>query len=157
MRVKDIMSRPPCTCSLNTSASDAGALMQDHRCGVLPVLSLSGVLVGMVTDRDLCLATAARRRSATHVAVHEAMTTRLATCRPDDDVKEALERMGATGVRRLPVIDHQGHLEGLLSIDDVVVSAVGYDGVTDADIVETLQRIYRRRIATPGLQVSNPL
>jgi CBS domain-containing protein len=146
MKVKNIMTHPPCTCSLNTTACDAGALMQEHRCGVLPVLSLRGVLVGMVTDRDLCLATAARRRSATHVAVHEAMTTKLVTCRPDDDVKDALQMMGASGVRRLPVVDQDGHLEGLLSIDDVVVAGVEQGGVTDADIVETLRKIYYRRV-----------
>jgi CBS domain-containing protein len=154
MKVKDIMSQPPCTCSLNASVSDAGALMHEHRCGVLPVLSLNGMLVGMVTDRDLCLATAARRRSATHVTVHEAMTTRLATCRPDDDLKQALETMGASGVRRLPVVDDRGHLEGLLSIDDVVCAGVEQRGVTDADIVETLRKIYLRRVLHGGMQVA---
>jgi CBS domain-containing protein len=152
MKVKEIMSQPPCTCSLNTTAAEAGVLMQENRCGVLPVLSLRGVLVGIVTDRDLCLATAARRRSATQVAVHEAMTTRLATCGPDDEVKGALDTMAAAGVRRLPVVDGYGHLCGLLSIDDVVVSGIETGGVTDADVVDTLRRICARRVSHRTLQ-----
>jgi len=153
MKVKDIMSHPPCSCSLNTNVSDAGALMQKHHCGVLPVLSLHGVLVGMVTDRDLCLATAARRRSATAVAVHEAMTTRLVTCRPDDDVKDALESMATSGVRRLPVVDDRGRLAGLLSIDDVIVAGEAQEGVTDTEIVETLRMIYKRRVLRGATQL----
>jgi CBS domain-containing protein len=152
VKVKEIMSQPPCTCSLNTSAAEAGVLMQEHLCGVLPVLSLHGKLVGIVTDRDLCLAAAARRRSATQVAVHEAMTTRLATCHPDDEVTSALDTMAAAGVRRLPVVDRHGYLQGVLSIDDVVVSGVGKEGVTDADVVDTLRRIYARRASLRTLQ-----
>jgi len=145
MKVEQVMSQPARTCSLNASVSEAGSLMLEGRCGVLPVLSLRGVLVGVVTDRDLCLATAVRRRSATQVAVHEAMSTKLATCGPGDDLKSALETMATAGVHRLPVIDGEGHLKGILSIDDIVLDGVGGDGVSEADIVETLRRISAHR------------
>jgi CBS domain-containing protein len=131
--------------------------MQEAKCGVLPIVDAEGKLTGIVTDRDLCLATAVRRRSATQVAVNEAMTRRVATCGPGDDLRTALHVMGAAGVRRLPVVDPEGHLRGLLSIDDVVMWGVQEGGVTDADVVDTLRRACQKNAAAWSLQEADLL
>jgi CBS domain-containing protein len=155
MKVREIMTQPARTCTADTTVAMAGRRMQDGLCGILPVIDARGKLIGVVTDRDLFLATAGTRRSASNVTVHEAMTKKVATCGPDDEVSAALALVRTRGLRRLPVVDLDGHLLGLLSIDDIVRWGVNGNGVTAADVVNALSDIVARRSAAMELDAAD--
>jgi CBS domain-containing protein len=150
------MTQPARTCTAETSVAVAGQRMHEGLCGVLPVIDPRGKLVGVVTDRDLLLATTGSRRSASNVSVREAMTADVVACSPNEDVTAALATMRSRGLRRLPVVDPNGHLIGVLSIDDLVRWGVSADGVTAADIVDTLKAIITRRAPAVELEPVEP-
>ncbi len=144
MKVRDIMTEPPLTCTLETSLAVAARLMREADYGTLPVVDSHGQLAGIITDRDICLALAATNRNALHVAVHEVMTRRVVSALPDDDIREALAMMKKGRVRRLPVRDDSAHLRGMLSIEDVVVRGLEGDGIPAGEIITTLRAMYAR-------------
>lgn len=152
MKVRDIMTQPARTCTADTSVAVAGRRMQEGLCGILPVIDARGKLIGVVTDRDLFLTTADTRRSASNVTVREAMTTKVTTCGPNEELAVALGTMRTRGLRRLPVVDLDGHLLGLLSIDDVVRWGVNGNDVSATDVVNTLRAIIARRAGAIELE-----
>jgi len=120
--------------------------MAEVGCGVLPVVDLEQRVIGMVTDRDICLELAVRDRKASETAVREVIHDDVFTCESGDDVTDALAVMAACQVRRLAVLDESGRLEGILSLDDValVSRALGphdYTGPFYSDVAKTLKAI----------------
>src|SRR5579872_3332866 len=124
MRVGDIMTREIVSCQKDTDIGAAARLMRAGRFGTLPVVDAHGTLTGIITDRDIAMAAATRQRNASHIAVHEVMSAKIRSCFADDEVGVALKQMEAAGVRRLPVLDANSHLTGILSIDDIVLHAL---------------------------------
>ena len=151
MRVRDVMTQPAVTCLPSTSIAMAAYVMNDHGCGILPVVDNNRRLVGVVTDRDLLLAAAGTRDGGAAGDVRGAMTVDVATCMPDDDLTGALAIMRSSAVRRLPVIDAARHVIGLLSIDDVMRWAVGRDGITAIEAVRALDEICERQASSVRL------
>lgn len=135
MKVQELMISPAHTCRANAQLGDAARAMLEHACGCLPVLGLHGQVVGMVTDRDVCLAMAARPRNPMEIPVREVMSHHVYSCLPTDDVERALATMAEHGVRRLPVTDADGHVRGILSVDDVVRRSGVPEGPIPADAV----------------------
>lgn len=123
MKVKDLMTTSPAACTPTNTLADAAGMMWQHDCGVLPVVTEGGKVVGLITDRDICMAALLNRRQLIHIAVEEVASGRVFACRDQDDVREALTTMQENKVRRLPVLDTQGYLEGMLSINDIVLRA----------------------------------
>jgi CBS domain-containing protein len=150
MKVREIMTEPPLTCTPATSLAVAAGLMREADYGTLPVVDSGGSVVGIVTDRDICLALARTNRNAINIAVHEVMTRKVLSARLDDDVHSALETMKGARVRRLPVQDQSGRLRGMLSIEDVVVRGLQGDGVKPDEIVAVLRTMYVRTPVTVG-------
>jgi CBS domain-containing protein len=93
--------------------------MWDHDCGCIPVVDNEGKLVGMITDRDICMAAYTQGKPLAEIAVSTAMAPRAYTCALTDSVGSAEKLMAAKQVRRLPVVDKQGRLVGLLSLHDI--------------------------------------
>ena len=145
MKVSAIMSEPVLTCSPETWLAQAARLMRNADYGILPIIDSDGYVVGIITDRDICLAIAASNRSPRAIAVHEVMTQKVVTARADDDVQVALAAMKRARVRRLPVLDAAKHLKGMLSFEDVVVRGAEADGISADDVVTTLRTLYERR------------
>ena len=139
MKVREIMTEPVLTCTAGTSLAIAARLMRDADYGTLPVVDSRRRLVGIITDRDICLSIAASQRSATNISVHETMTTQVLTAAPDDDVRVALSTMQSARVRRLPVCDGDGHLEGILSIEDIVMRGLEDGAITSGEIIAALR------------------
>ena len=106
----------------------------------------AGRVTGVIPDRDICVAIATRGRSADRIAVREVAQGHAYTCVPDDDATVALQTMKAHKIRRLPVVDADGHVRGMLSLNDVVTHA---GAATPAEVVSTLASIceHRRRQA----------
>jgi CBS domain-containing protein len=124
--------------------AENGAVLE-HECGFLPVVGMFGAVMGVITDRDVSAALAARHRTPPHVTVEEAMKYPVYTCHSSDTLLTALGTMSQHRVRRLPAVDDRNVLQGVLSMDDVVLASHTPGAATSEDIVETLRAIYRRR------------
>jgi predicted transcriptional regulator len=122
--------------------------MSEANCGCLPVTRGGpfGRLVGLITDRDICMAARLRRRPLRKMRVMEAMTESVWACNPEDDVSEAEAIMLEARVRRLPVVGEYGQVIGLLSLTDLVREAARqqrgkYQQITSAEVVEVMAAI----------------
>jgi CBS domain-containing protein len=145
MLVEDLMTRDVETCRAESDLAEAAAVMWRRDCGAVPVVDGGGLVVGMITDRDICMALAMRGQRAADVKVGEVMSRDVQTCTPVDDVREALEVMRRHQLRRLPVVNSHGQVAGVLSICDVVrrtKKGKGKRRVSRRDTVATLKAIY---------------
>lgn len=148
MIVEDLMTREVEACRPESSLAEAAAVMWRRDCGVVPVVAEGGGVVGMITDRDICMALATRREYASDVSVGEVMAGGAVSCTPEDDVQEALEVMRQRQLRRLPVVDSQGRLVGILSIADVLRrtrKGGGRRRVKRSEALATLKAVFRPR------------
>jgi len=140
MKVKEIMTPEPKVCSPSTNLAAAAALMLDGDCGILPVVD-RGELVGVVTDRDMYIALATRNKPASDVTIREVATKQVLTCGPDDDVQTALAAMKEHRIRRLPVEGFGGTIQGIISINDIVLRAGPRKPFRSDAVVEVFQAI----------------
>lgn len=120
MRLHEFIRSPAITCATTTSLSEAARMMHVHEVGSLVVLDDAGEIAGMVTDRDLAVKGYARDRESS-TPVGEIMTPHPLTIGVDADTNEAATTMMHHGVRRLPVVDAEGMLCGIVALDDLVV------------------------------------
>lgn len=141
MLVSEIMKQPPATCSNNDTVTAAAKVMHSHKCGFVPIVDSRGAVVGVVTDRDVCLLVGDKNRAMTHISIQDAMSQPVFSCYANENVKMALATMAKHHVRRLPVLDKHGHLQGVLSIDDVVQAPPRRGAPTAEDIVAALKGI----------------
>jgi CBS domain-containing protein len=151
MLVKDLMTRPVQTCRPTTSVGAAAEIMRDARCGCLPVTDAHGKLLGIVTDRDVCLLVA-RRRNPLDVPVSDIMSADVLACHPGDHVDVPLVAMKENGVRRVPVVDARDHVKGIISIDDVI-RHTGPDtsGLPGEAVLDVLRHICERESPVPAV------
>jgi CBS domain-containing protein len=120
MRVSDAMTRNVRVCHPEQSISDAARLMAELDCGVLPV-GEHDRLVGMITDRDIAVRAVAQRKSP-DTPVHEAMSAEVKYCFDDQPVDLVAKNMAELRVRRLPVVNREKRLVGILSLGDLATS-----------------------------------
>jgi CBS domain-containing protein len=125
MLVSEIMTRQVATVRTDEKASAAAQLMWDCDCGALPVLDEEGRAVAVVTDRDVCMATLFQDRPPSQFPVSIAMSRDLHFCLPEHDVTTAEQRMRARQIRRLPVLDADRRLVGIVSLADIVRATAG--------------------------------
>lgn len=144
MKVRDLQTSDVQSCSPDTNLAAAAHIMWECDCGVVPVVDENRNVIGMITDRDIAIATTTRSAAPADIPVRHVMTTgQLFSCRPDDDVRTALAAMGEHRVRRLPVTDRQNHLVGIISLNDLV-RRVDYRAGADVpgeEFIEALQSI----------------
>ncbi len=143
MKVQEAMTRKVKSCRPMTNLAEAGAIMWEGDCGTLPVVDGEGRVLGMITDRDICMAVATRNRLAAEIAVGEVISGKVYACAPEDDVTSALTAMEQHQVRRLPILTNHGRLEGILSLDEVFAQVKESDGkqTSYADVMRTLKAI----------------
>lgn len=147
MKVRDLMSTDIEACYPNTNLTDAAMTMWRRDCGVVPVVDTNTTKpVGIITDRDICIAVSTRHQSPELVTVGEVMQKELFVCRPDEDVIDALDTMRQHQVRRLPVVDAKESLVGLLSLSDVARRAEPYGkkgqaGIPSEEVVAVLKAV----------------
>jgi CBS domain-containing protein len=150
MKVEEVMTSDVRSCRPDANLAEAVREMWEGDCGALPVVGADGQIVGIITDRDICVAVATRDRTADRIAVREvAHDQRIHTCLATDDATAALKIMQANKVRRLPVIDAQGHLRGIVSLNDIVTHA---GAATATQIANTLSSICQHH--TPAIASS---
>lgn len=155
MKVDRLMSRPAVTCSVTETAHRAAQLMWDSDIGCVVVLDAGDRLVGIITDRDICMAAFLRGRSLSQIIVGEVMSRNVAVVREDARVGMAEALMRSKRVRRLPVVDVKDRLLGLLSLNDVARAAQQQRGrrmpdVAGDEVITTLGAICEpRRLSAP--------
>jgi len=158
MKVHEIMTREAAWCHADLDLASAARIMLKARVGTLPVVNSHRLVTGMLTDRDIAMATGTRQRNASDIAAHEAMSCRVRACLPHDDVLAALRLMEQGRVRRLPVLDPIGHLVGILSIDDILLRAVGkQDGIAPADFLSAMRVICAGPSVEPEVDLTDAI
>ena len=157
MKVEQLMTKQVDVCYPDHTLNDAARVMWERDCGVVPVVDgPSRRLVGVVTDRDVCMAAYTRGHALWQIRVGDVMTAAVQACQPWHLLAEAEAAMRRTRVHRLPVVDDAGQLLGVISLCDIAREAARETGskkpeVTPAEIGETLAAIRQpRAIAAVG-------
>ena len=155
MNVEDLMTSDVQCCGPDTNLAAAAKMMWDSDCGALPVLNVQGQVMGIVTDRDICMATATKNRPPSEITVWETVSGKAHTCKMSDDVHTAMDLMKRERIRRLPVVDEEGVLQGMVAMNDFILlageakrgkaPAISYE-----DVVRTMKAISVHRV-TPGI------
>ena len=104
MKVRELMSADVQSCGEDTDLATVAKIMWDGDCGIVPVVNSERHPVGVITDRDICIAAATRASSPASILVRDVMSRALATCAGDDEAGEALETLKDRRVRRPPVV-----------------------------------------------------
>jgi len=147
--VRSLMTTHVQTCGEEDSLARAAQLMWEADCGSVPVLENSQI-VGLITDRDVCMASYTQGRPPAEMRVGNVMSRRVYTCSVDDSVGSALSLMAQQLVRRLPVTGQDGRLEGMLALADVARWAKATPGMgVEAALAETLGEISKRSPEAP--------
>jgi len=151
MKVVDVMMGTPYYCRPDTNLGSATELMWTGNCGFLPVVGSDEKVVGIITDRDICVALGTRGRPSGEVTVSEVMSQKVYACAPEDEIHLALRAMRDGHVRRLPVITKAGALVGVISMDDVLLRAEApslgkASELSSEEIVKTFRAINTRQL-----------
>lgn len=120
MNVSDLMTRDVLTCRSDDRMDRAARILWERDCGCVPVVGPEGRVLGVLTDRDLAMAAFTQGRPPRDLTVGDAMGHEATCCRAEDELSDALRRMAQHQVRRLPVVDDDGRVVGLLSLADVL-------------------------------------
>lgn len=153
MNVKEVMSREVRTIRMVDRLDAAARIMWEHDCGIVPVVDGNQGLVGVVTDRDLCMASYTQGRPLAEISATAVMARAVRTCKPDDALAAVLATMQQVQVHRLPVVDARGVVVGMLAISDLVRLAQSRPLAIDASgVLKTLAAIVapRRAAVPPG-------
>ena len=152
MKVKDVMTGDAVSCRTQDDLGRVAQLLWDRDCGSVPVVDAADKVVGMVTDRDVCMAAFTRAEPLKQLRVENHMSRPVRTCAAGDSVEDAAKRMGELQVRRLPILADDGSLCGILSINDLIRAANTSPARTQRAlstlVLGTLAQIGRPRQAT---------
>ena len=154
MRVEEVMTCKVFVCGPETDMQQAARLMWENDCGVLPVVNTRDEVVGLITDRDLCMAAYTRGQSLREMPVRESMSKEVFSCSPSDSLEQAIRVMGDHQVRRLPVVGERGQLLGLLSQNDLLRRIVSLADVrTQANLSRRLLEALASICETRGAEL----
>jgi len=149
MKARDLMTREVAACRAEDAMAVAARIMWERDCGVVPVVDGDGRVIGVVTDRDLCMASYTRNEPLSRMPVRDAMAKEIFTCREEDDETQVHAAMREHQVRRLPVVDEEGRLEGIVSLNNLALQAAAAKGGAaekrQREIARTLTEISRHR------------
>jgi CBS-domain-containing membrane protein len=154
MKIEKLMSRAVRACSPSDSLATAAQHMWEGDLGLVPVVDEAGRPVGVLTDRDICMSALLNGARLEEIPVARSMSRQVATVRADGSLQEALDLMRERRVRRLPVVDADGRMAGVLSIADLARSWGRHEDVEEdvllaSDLARTLADICRNRADEP--------
>lgn len=119
MKIEDVMTRRVVAARADTELAHIARLMWDNDCGAVPVVDAEDKVVGMVTDRDVCMGAHFSGKALREQRASGCMAGEVLTCRPGDEVVAVMGAMTKRKVRRVPVADETGRLVGLVSVGDL--------------------------------------
>jgi len=164
MRASDLMTKPVQSCFATDDLQRAAQLMWEGDCGIVPVLDPERHVIGVITDRDICMAAYMRGLGLRQMEVGSTMAKVVHAVREDDPVEAVEAAMRGAHVRRVPVLDGQRKLVGLLSIHDLAqahrMSGERADGLGDETVVKTIREVCQRgvrRVVCPQAKVASDL
>lgn len=150
MRVQELMSVPAVTCREGDSLGTAASMMRQRDCGAIPVVDSTDSIIGIITDRDICMAADKLRRRLEEIPVAEITNGNVFSVAASDTVQHAARIMRENRVRRLPVVDKRDRIIGMLSLNDIAREGqreVGrrqqYRQISSDEILHTLSEICR--------------
>jgi CBS domain-containing protein len=151
MKVSDLMTKEVRTCHPHDSLNRAAQLMWENDCGAVPVVDSDRKVIGMLTDRDICMAAYTQGVALVEASAGSAMSRDVSVCYPSDNITSAAERMRERQIRRLPVVDQAQRLIGILSMSDIAcetdrlrASKSRKRPIKDGELIETLGAICSR-------------
>ena len=151
------MSRKINVCTVNETLRHAAQLMWERDCGFIPVIDdVLGVLVGVVTDRDIAMATYTQGKPPSAIPLGAVMSHKTFTCHPDDDITTAEALMRSYQLRRLPVVDGNRRVVGIVSLNDLAREVQLEEGpgrrieLSAAGVAATLAAIGKPRLMHEG-------
>ena len=140
LTAREIMTRTVKSARLDSSLREVARIMKDEDCGIVPVVDERGRLRGVLTDRDLVVRTLAEGRPPDSLEARAVMTENVEAVTPDEDIHALIELMGRHQVRRVPVVERDDRLVGIISLADIATRADH-----DEELQNTLDRISSRR------------
>ncbi|HEU4641899.1 MAG TPA: CBS domain-containing protein [Gemmatimonadaceae bacterium] len=140
LRASEIMTRNPKAVRPDSSIRDVAQVMKDENTGIVPVVDGEGKLLGVVTDRDIVMRSIPEGKDPAVLRAQDLMTDDVEAVTPDDSVRDVVRTMGDRQVRRVPVVDHEDVLVGIISMADVATRAD-----FDTDLQEALEEISSKR------------
>jgi CBS domain-containing protein len=153
MRVEQVMTKQVQCCRPENTLEQAAQLMWDNDCGCLPVCQGDGInkIVGMITDRDITMCALFQGKPLCDLGVADAMAREVRTCHPDDALADAEQTMRDGQIRRLPVVDDDQCVIGMISLADLAQEAVrertaSTQEITEGEVNDTLAEICAPRI-----------
>lgn len=119
--IEDVMTRNPICCLPTDNATRVAELMKLENIGSIPVIENNQTrkLIGIITDRDLVVRIVAEGRDAKSTRVEAVMTRKVVACRADDDLKRVLEAMSKHQLRRIPIVNNENKIVGIISQADI--------------------------------------
>ncbi len=149
MKITERMKTDVRAIGRDESLERAAQLMWEHDCGCVPVVDLEQRVVGMITDRDVCMGAYTQGRALREIPVEHCMSREVHDCRPNDSVEVAAGIMSAHQVRRLPVVDEAGRLIGMIALCDLTRTVEELKG-------EAQKKLLREEIARTLEAISQP-
>ena len=119
MKINECMCQDVCFVKPDCNVYDAARIMNENHVGCIPVCDDQKYLVGVITDRDIVLRSVACDKNAKQTPVSEIMTTNVCTCGCEEDVSTAQNTMAKNQIRRIPVVDDQNKMVGILTLGDL--------------------------------------
>ena len=154
MRCTEIMSHDVERIPPGETVAHAAKRMASRNLGLLPICGPDGKPIGVITDRDIALRVVGKDRLAARTMVADVMSAPVHSVGPDYPVNRVGELMTKAGVSRLLVVDEDGHLEGLVSVADLLVHAPGLNALVAARAVYARER--RARSPAESQRTANP-
>lgn len=148
MKIENIMCSQVVSCAPGDSLNRAAQLMWEKDCGCLPVVDEEGSVVGVITDRDICMAAYTRGVSLHAASVASAMSHPVVICHADDSIAQVEQLMKNHRIRRIPVLDEMDMLVGMITVGDLARGAEAHGlrgAITAPGIARTLASICEPR------------
>ncbi len=137
MKINECMCKDVCFVKPDCNVYDAARIMNENHIGCIPVCDDEKTVVGVLTDRDIVLRTVACNKNAKETTVSEVMTTNVYTCKCEQNIEEAQELMSKNQIRRIPIIDSNSKMVGILTTGDLINN----NNVKNQNVAETMQNI----------------
>jgi CBS domain-containing protein len=152
MKTQEAMSHPLITAPASSTVDVVARLMWEFDCGIVPIVGDDGRLVGVITDRDICMAAYTQGKPLSEIAVSSAMATEIVACHSADAIESAERLMRESRIRRIPVLDQEDRPVGLISMNDIArLAAHAKKSGFNRELVETLAAVCQPRPEGHGL------
>lgn len=156
MKVSEVMTGDVRCCGAEEPLGHAARIMWERDCGSVPVIDAERTVRGMITDRDIAMAAYTQGCKLDELPIHRVMARNVSCCRANEEIESALQTMSRHQLRRLPVVDRDAHLVGMLSLADAIQAVSHSSGPRKIGytVLETLLEVTRPRTAQAAAAAS---